>query len=408
MAKNTKEKKKPLKKGQSSFNFIGEVKINDFTYKIDEKAKDSDWVYNQLNLGVDCGSGNTVYCELMGGFGSERDNVLYVHGIKKNENDKDVDDFENRFQIAWEDRFDEEVLETIGEKCFITIGLEKDKKDKIFGKKFLSAYDAIEYVKENLKEGTVVNIKGELKYSKYNDNVQVKKEIKSIFLSKVDDPTKYKATFTQSILIDRDSIGKLDKEKAVYPITCRVIDYAKMYNGKEVKQNIPFVKVFELEVDKAKAENTKKVLDRLLKVKSGITEIIFDGDILEGQSLVNITEDDLPDDIKDLIDMGVFTLEEAINKCAVGGSKEKRLILRKPVIKMVGDDDNKTPVIQKFEDQYEEDDLLLDCMLETEDTEEEEVKSKKSKASTKSKPEVEDEEAEDDDTDWLNALGEDD
>jgi hypothetical protein len=395
-----KVEKKALKKGQATFVLIGEAKINDFTFKIDESGKNSDWVYNSLNLGVDCGNGNVVYSEMMGGYGSERDNVLYVHGIKKNDGNKDVDDFENRFQIAWEDRFDEDVLATIGEKCFITVGLEKDKNGKTFGKKFLSAYDAIEYIKENMQNGSVVNVKGELKYSLYNDNVQVKKEIKSIFLSGADDKTKYKAVFTQTVLLDKDSIGKLDKEKAVYPITCRVVDYAKTFNGKEIKQNISFFKVFELEVDKTKPENTKKFLDKILKVKKDITEISLEGDIVEGQSLVTVTEADIPDDIKELIEMGAYTMEEAISKCAVGGSKEKRLIIRRPTIKMVGDDENKTPVIVKTESQYTEEDLIFDFMFDDVETE------KENKTDTKKPPFDIDKKDDDDseDTSWLDAL----
>lgn len=393
MAKKVEEKK-PLKKGQSFFQLIGEAKITDYTFKIDETSNKSDWIYNVLNLGVDCGKGNIIYADMMGGYGSERDNVLYVHGKKENDSGKIVDDFDNRFTIAWEDRFDEDILETIGEQCFITIGLEKDKKDKTFAKKFLSPYDAIEYVKEYLVDGTVINVKGSFKYSLYNETVQVKKEIKSIFLSKVDDSANYKATFTQTVLLDKDSVGKLDREKAVYPITVRIIDYIKEFNGKEVKQNFPYTKVFELEVDKAKPENTKKFIDKILKVKKDITEVTLEGDIVEGQSIVNITEADIPDDIMELIQMEVYTMEDAINKLAVGGNKEKKMIIRKPSIKMVGEEDNKKPIILITEGQYKENDLILDFMLQDED----DVKSKDN----------EDEVTVDDDDDsaWLNALGE--
>jgi len=400
MAKKTE--KKPLKRGQSSFVLIGEAKINDFTFKIDENSKKSDWVFNQLNIGVDCGESNVVYTELMGGYGSERDNVLYVHGVKENDKGKTVDDFENQFKIAWEDRFDEEVLATIGDKSFLTVGLEKDKKGKVFGKKFLSAYDAIKYVNENLVNGAVINVKGEFKYSLYNENVQCKKEIKSIYLSSVEDKTKYKAVFTQTVLIDKDSVGKLDKEKAVYPITCRVVDYTKMFNAKEVKQNIAFYKVFELEVDKAKPENTKKFLDKLLRVKKDITEISLEGDILEGQSLVNVTEADLPDDIRDLVNCGAYTMEDAISKCAVGGSKEKRMIIRRPTIKMVGDDENKMPVIVRTESQYVEEDLIFDFMFEDE---EHAAETKVDSKVKKNKALIEDAEEEDtEDTSWMDAL----
>ena len=360
---------------------------------MDETTKKSDWVWNQLNLGVDCGDGNVVYADLMGGYGSERDNVLYVHGQKENDKGKMVDDYSNQYTIAWEDRFDEDILETIGDQCFITIGLEKDDKDKTFPKKFLSAYDAIVYVQEHIKNGMVINVKGGYVYKTYQDSTQAVKEIKSIFLSKVDDPSKYKATFTQTILLDKDSVGKLDKEKAIYPIYAKVVDYIKEYNGKLVKQNITYDKMFELEVDKVKPENTKKFLDKVLKVKKDITEVTIEGDIIEGQSLVSITEADIPADIMELIDMGAYTMEDAINKLAVGGSKEKKMVIRRPAIKMVGEDDNKKPVILKTEGQYRDEDLLFDFMIKKEESEEND-------------PENNEEDEKEEDLSWMDALNE--
>ena len=87
-------------------------------------------------------------------------------------------------------------------------------------------------------------------------------------------------------------------------------------------------------------------------------------------------------------------MEDAINKLAVGGNKEKKMIIRKPSIKMVGEEDNKKPIILITEGQYKENDLILDFMLQDED----DVKSKDN----------EDEVTVDDDDDsaWLNALGE--
>ena len=46
------------------------------------------------------------------------------------------------------------------------------------------------------------------------------------------------------------------------------------------------------------------------------------------------------------------------------------MVIKKPAIKMVEDKDgNKTPVIQKFDQKYDEDDLILNFMYETEDEE---------------------------------------
>jgi hypothetical protein len=369
MAKKEEKKKLEKKNWTSTFMLIGEAKINDYTYKIDEKSEKSDWIYNHLNLGVDCGEKfGTIYSEMMGGYGSERDNVVYVHGKKEDGSD----DFENRFTIDWDDRFDSSVLDSIGDLCFITVGLEKDKNGKVFYKKFLTTYDAILYIKQNLEAGMVLNVKGNLKYSSYNDNTVVKKEINSVVLSKIDDASKYVAKFTQTMLLQKDSIGKPDKDKNVIPIYAKVLDYVKEMNGVEVKGNVPFNKTFEYEIDLTNKELVQKAIDKVFKVKKGVTEITFEGDLIESGALVTVTEDDIPDDIKELIEIGAYTLEEALTKCTENTGKEKRMVLRKPVIKMVGEDGEKIPVIQKFEQKYSEEDLLLDCLIKKEEPEDSE------------------------------------
>ena len=80
------------------------------------------------------------------------------------------------------------------------------------------------------------------------------------------------------------------------------------------------------------------MLQRFFKPKKGkITEITITGNLVEGGSVVNITEDDIPDDIKELIEMGLYSEEEAEKKCAVGnGNRERRMIIVKPDITYVG------------------------------------------------------------------------
>lgn len=366
-----KKEKKVLEKKNwiNSFMLIGEAKINDYTYKIDEKSEKSDWIYNSLNLGVYCGETcGTVYAEIMGGYGAERDNVVYVHG--KGEDGKD--DFDNKFTIDWDDRFDETILESVGDLCFLTVGLERDKGGKVFYKKFLSPYDMIAYIKDNLEEDMVVNVKGNLKYSTYNDVTQVKKEINSVVLSKVDDSSKYCARFTQTMLLTKDSVGKADKDTGILPIYAKVLDYVKEYKGKEVKTNIPYEKTFEYELDLSNPNNCKKIVDKVFKVQKGVTEVTFEGDLVEGGTVITATEDDLPDDIKALIEIGVYTLEEALTKCTVNSGRERRMVIRKPAIRMAEDKEgNKTPIIQKFEKKYEEEDLILDFMIKNKKEDEE-------------------------------------
>ncbi len=368
MAKN--EKKKLDKSGwKAQFMLVGVAKVNDYTYKMDAKSERSDWVYNSLNLGVDCGSScGTIYAEMMGGYGSERDNVLYVHGKKEN----GQDDFENRFVIDWDDREYGDILESIGDGCFITVGLEKDKTGKTFPKKFLSPYDAIAYVKENLKDGTVVNVKGNIEYSVYQDKVQARKRITRVFLSSVDDSSKYAARFSQSMLLKKDSLGKFDKEKGSFPVYATVLEYMKMWKEKEVKQFLPLNKTFEYVVNPENKEGSKRFVEKYLKIKKDVTEIAFDGMFIESGALVTMTVDDLPEDIQELIEIGAYTEEEALAKCTENTGKEKRMVILKPSLKLVGEEGSKVPAVAIVEKKYSEEDLVLDFMLESEEEPEEE------------------------------------
>lgn len=373
----------------SSFTLIGKPVINDYSFKIDEKSEKSQWIYNAMNLGIDCGDAyGVVWAEMLGGYSESGENKIYAHA----KNEDGSDNFEQQLVIAWEDRFNDDILEDVGELSFLTVGLERTDKDKTYYKKFLSAYDAISYIREHLTEDMIVNVRGNLKYSTYNDVTQVRKNITSIALSKVDDSSKFKATFTQSVLIDKDSASlkpeNIDKDKSVMYVNARVLDYVKEVNGVEIKGQYPFFKQFEFGMDFSNQAQCKKIMDKIFKVKKGINQINFEGEFIEGGSVVTATWDDLPNDIKDLVDMGVYTLDEALTKCTANGSRERRMVLKKPQIKLVGED--KIPVIGIFEERYSEEDLILDCMNGKNDeppfdTDEED-------------------ESEDSNMDWLNSL----
>lgn len=365
-------KKKVIKKSdwQSSFTLIGTPKISEeYTFKIDEKSEKSKWIYNSMNLGIDCGEKHgVVYAELMGGYSEENENKIFAHGKK----DDGSDDFEKPIVVDWEDRDNPSVLEEIGELSFLTVGLEKTSEGKTFYKKFLSAYDAIKYIKEHLTEGMVVNVKGNLKYSSYNDTVQVHKNITSIVLSKVDDASKYAARFTQTILIDKDSasLKNIDRDKSVMYVDARVLDFLKEYNdiklinskGEAKGGQFPYKKQFEFELNLENEKQCKTIYEKLFKVKNDITQITFEGEFIEGGAMVTATLDDLPEDIKDLVEAGVYTEEEACARCTANGNRERRMVLKKPQIKLVGEE--KAPVVQKFEKRFTEDDLYLDYLYE--------------------------------------------
>lgn len=394
------------KEWSQRFNLVGEAKINDFTFTLDQKSEKSDYIYSRLNLNVDCGERyGKISCELMGGYFSEKDGVIYVHG----KNEDGTDDFSNQYTIAFEDRFDESILEDIGDLCFMTVGLEKTDKDKTFYKKFLSPYDMIAYINDHLEDGTVVNVSGQMRYTMYNGNIQCRKEITSIALSSAT-PDKYRATFTQTMLIDKDSCTKdsLDKDKSVLMINAYVLEKFKEFNGWDLTENgkikggqfVPLKRTFEFPVDISTdegKEKVKKVMAKLFKVKKGVTQITFEGEFVESGATVQATMDDVPDDIKELIELGIYSEEEALAKCSENGSRERRMLILKPAIRMVGEEGEKKPVIQRIDEKFSEDDLIMDCLSpkeSDEDEDEDDVEETVEAEETTS----------DDSDDWLNAL----
>ena len=399
MTKKNKDKT-VLKKGVSQFNIVGRAKVNDNTFSIDNESQTSDWIYSQMQLGVDVGD-SVVFSSLIGGYGTTRDNVVYVHGIKKNDAGKDVADFDNRFTIDWDDRFDEVILETVADDCFIRVGVEKDVKGKTYVKKFLSAYDAVEYLSEHLEDGAVVNISGVLQYQYYNENVTVQKNIKSIYLSTKEEQD-FKAEFRQTILLDSDSVGKLDKEKNTYAIDAYVVDYVGKVDGVEVKQNVVFPKTFNFDViDTNNPEKTAMALSKFFKPKkkNSILELGVIGKFCEGGVISTTTLDELDEDVKMMVDLGMISEQDALAKYT-NGQKERRMVIKEIITKNDSDDpENKHLVFMRDEDKYTEDDLVfISQFIDTDEDEDVDEVDEVEKVDTDNESES------DDGDDWLSAL----
>lgn len=182
-----------------------------------------------------------------------------------------------------------------------------------------------------------------------------------------------KATFTQSILIDKDSadIKEIDKTTGILPINAFVLDYLKEINGMEYKAQYPYTVPFEYEFDLTKKELTTKIYQKLFKVSKNVNMITFVGDFVESGATIMPTLDDLTDDIKALIECGVYSEEEALQACADNGNRIRKMVLRKPYIKK---NEDGTPIVQIFDDVFtaEELEINIPTVDKTTDNEESE------------------------------------
>ena len=397
------------KQWTQNFQLIGKAIVNDSTYKINERAEKSDWIYNSLNLGVDCGEKHgIVYADLMGGYGAERDNKVYVHG----KNEDGSDDFKNQFVIAWEDRTNEKVLDEIGDLCFLTAGLEKTTQDKIFYKPILTPYDFISYVKDNLKNEMVVKVKGQLRYSEYNGNIQCRKEINYIALYDAT-PDQFKASFTQTILLTKDSCDKksIDVDRATFVIDGYILEKFKEYNGYDLTENntirggqfVPLPKRLEYAIPNAGRDNAgiktlgEKIIDTFFKVKRNtVTQITLTGDFIESGAVVKATMDDVPEDIKMMVLTGMISEEELLTKYAGNGNKERRMVGTMVQIETIEKDDGTKVMQQKrIDEKFSEEDLMPYYMIKKEEDDDAEDTAEES---------LPFEEVSEDDAAWLKLL----
>jgi hypothetical protein len=371
-----------LRKGKSFVTVVGKVKLSDKSFALDQTSQGG-YQYSRLNLGIETSEGNVVYGELMGGYSTAKP-VIYTASKEDNA----------QLQINWADRFNEAVIDSVADYRLHKVGLERDEEGKLIVKKFLSPYDMIAYLKENLKDGMEVSVRGAFQFSEYKGDTQRRFQIQNIFLpyqKKNEEtgellPVEYRADFVQTILLDEESFKKITKEDAEageVVVSAYAVDYVGKKDGKEIKKNLPFTLPIVVKINKENPEQTKKILDALFKVKKGkVRELTIEGYIVEGYEKQQVSDADieLSAEIKELIEMGLYSVEEAKEKMTVRGNKVSKLVFTRPyVIKdkndatkiLVDKDDDKytaEDLIVPIEEDLQEDENPFDAMSQTEST----------------------------------------
>lgn len=345
------------KKGQiQTFSLTGKVMINNYTFKLNEKSKNNpNYIYNQLSLSVNCGKNGTINAEMMGGYNIKNPMSIRVHG----KNEDGTDNFSDKFDISWDDRMDPDTVERVGYMNLIRVAVERDESGKLIEKRFLHAYDVIEYLHNHLKNGDTVFCRGRLEYTPYNGMTNCKKVLNYISLSDYEE-TKFNARFTQTYLLDKYSMKKenCDMKQGILHIDAKVLEYVNKYDDVTVKQILPLNVGFEYHFNKDNPK-LKEVLKMMFEVNKDVTEITFDGQIFNGGKVVTATIDDLPQDIQQLIAIGVLNEEEELNKVTSGRSVDA-FVVEHPHTKNTLVDNQMKLVLCKTERKYKETDLQFD------------------------------------------------
>lgn len=360
MAKEKVELLNELKNGISQFTLVGKASVKADSLKGALVKEGKTWFHVDSSFGVDTGEKNIVYGRIWDGY------VLTKASV--NRNSKSFED--GRFDIPWEDRFNEEIIEKVSGRDLYYAGLERDENGKIITKKFISGIDFEEYLSEHLSDGAKVRVRGDVEYSPYEDKVSKRYSIKAVYLAEdyeKDGETisqKEEATIRQTYILTEDSLARgwekeLDKDGRTI-VSAKVPQYLSQIKSGDkyvpYKKTTPLTQAIIIEAGaEGKEASRKKIIEKFFKVKKEkVREIVLDVSINEGYS--QSTGVEINAEMRELIELGVFSEEDIEKQVTIRGSKVSELIYMNPALKM---EEGAQPTVMVDDAKYSMDALII-------------------------------------------------
>lgn len=348
---------------QTRFNFTGNVSLPKADAKrpfVKEMEKNGRKMLS-LNFGVKESDNNMAFVEA---FDGEQSEIMTMNA----DNEK--------IKIKWDDRFDEEVIKTVASYKKTTVDLGED-----FGgrKEFITLYDAIEYIRENLPKYTgKITVVGQMVKEFYNGKYYDKFKLQSLYA--VNEDKKNRLLIIADIYYNKNSVDKTDfkSEKVIY-----VDGYIQQYiNKDEGTKYIPQRFVFNASKYDLENEKHQKLLDYKLKYidinDKNMQHMIWEVVMLNGAEEVEFDESQLTNAQKEQIALGIRTLDDFKPKGAILGGRVNEYRLFDP--KLTGDFADGLVDTEMKESEFEEEiyrpavDEKLDDVVEKAETKKEESK----------------------------------
>ena len=339
-----------FKKGLRTFSLTGKLRLTNNTFNIDKQKDGSDYIYSNANLSLDCGNGN-VFCSLVGGHFTNRENIIYALGTKE-ENGKIRTDYTNQLKIKYEDRNNLDKLKNVSLDSFVIFNIEKDADGKFISKRFLSKEDGVKYLQGVLTDGMVLNVTGDISFRVDNDGKTLfTLNIKRIYLNEKENPVLH-SNFTLAVLSSVDSYDTASTvdDNGLIDLNCYVTEYMKEYRGLE-KAVVPLP--FTLSMD-THNENWKKIIHEYFRPqKKYLAETVIEGNIVSYGNLQTITLEDQSDDIKQLVELGILSMDELAKVGTNNNSLVQKMVFTRPYVSL---QDGKV-VLMCDKEKYSADDL---------------------------------------------------
>lgn len=335
------------------FTAKGSITVTEDSFQLDLKGKNNpSWNYSRINMKMEDGKGGVFFLNAQDGFSTTNGRVIYAN----------IKDSREQMQIQFADRFNDAVREHLDDRSFIRVALDKvevEGKQVWNYQKFLSVYDVISFLKPRLQTGMKLFVSGNVKYSEYNDNLNKDLEIKHILLLPEDeDMSDAGFKFQQNVLLTPDS---LDDSKFETELTATV--NAKLYYTRKKSKKSKEKEAFTLDLPlviratEDKKDKVRKMLDKYFTVEEDtVRRIQLDGKFNTGYISGQVTEEDLPEEAKELIEDEFYTLEEVLKMYAKRDRVDELLVTRPVLYKA---QDAKIPTVDMDDETYKPEDLIF-------------------------------------------------
>ncbi len=327
----------------SRFVIVGKAKVRQDSLSGGKLNDAGTWLGVRDSFLINVGENRQVWASVSGGRSLSR-GVLFKRSARDEQGNVE------NLQVPIEERFDESWMEMVSPDGKRYAELNEEDGRKVF----LDDVDYSEYLQENLADETEVVVTGDVTYSKgKGDKWYRNYEVQNIYINKVDEKTgelkrKHDAFFEASYNFTLDSLPRtymkdLQKEGKV-----KILGHHAHYLGQiptdsgyvDFKKTAPVPQLITFKAnknDESELAKAKKILDKLFSIKRGdVREVIFNIQINDGVDEASGVEVLTPE-LKDLIEMGMMTLDDAKRKLTVRGARVNELVFNGVIPLVLGD-----------------------------------------------------------------------
>lgn len=281
--------------------------------------------------------------------GKKREMLSMTFGVKESDSNmafveafdsvqetiKTMDSNNEKFDVAWEDRFDEEIINQVASYRKYIVDLGEDHGGR---QEFITVYDMIKHLQEHLPsyEGRVV-VTGQFTRDWYGKKEMYfsKFRIQNVFAAP--EERKSRLMITADLFYNKDSFDDSDyDENKKITLDCYIEQYI---NKDEGRKFVPIQVVFSGAKYDMENERHKKLLEykmKYIKVKNkDMVHIPWEMVLLRGAEEADFDESMLTDAQKEQIELGIKTLDDFKPKGNIYGDRIDEFRLYDP--KLDGD-----------------------------------------------------------------------